>query len=176
MIAPREVFIIENVGGQIFVHSTKGPMVFLELGHAEAMINGDPEGNAAERKTALFGKKWAVTRIPMNPELSSQPFRYYEQKKCDTQKMPENAIYLADLRDKVATAANSEKLVINVPVVETELTGDMDKLGGLSPDPNEERMELRNKLRKLQVNPRNVRKLPKLREMLTKAEAEAVPA
>lgn len=158
MDAPREVFILENVSGKIFVHSTKGPMVFLELEHAEAMITGDPDGNAAERKTELFGKKWAVTRVPMNPELSSQPFRYYDEKKCDTQKMPENAIYLADLRDKVAQGTN--KAVVGS--IEPENTADAEYL------------ELRAKLKALGVNVRAIRKLSRLRAMLAEAEAVAV--
>ncbi|MCH8036346.1 MAG: hypothetical protein IIC53_04390, partial [Proteobacteria bacterium] len=37
------------------------------------------DGTAAEQKAYLFGEKWSVTRVPMNPELSSQPFRYYDE-------------------------------------------------------------------------------------------------
>ena len=42
MDAPREVFILEHVSGAIMVHSTKGPMVFLELEDVRKMVEGDP--------------------------------------------------------------------------------------------------------------------------------------
>lgn len=166
MDAPREVFILENVTGQIFVHSTKGPMVFVELEHAQAIIDGhpestleDPRGTPAQRKAEILGKKWAVTRIPMNKELGSQPFRYYDEKKCDTQQLPEHAIYLADLRDKVAMAASNPDVVVSI-------------MPGLPTDT--EYLELRAKLKELGVNVRAVRKLPKLRAMLAEAEAVTV--
>lgn len=164
MDTPREVFIFENVRGQIFVHSTKGPMVFLELEHAQKLMDGDKDGTAAERKAYLFSEKWSITRVPMNPELSSQPFRYYEEKKCDTQKMPENAIYLADLRDKVAVGANMGQ------------GGDVEVVGTVVPkiSADAEYLELRAKLKALGVNVRAVRKLSTLRAMLVEAEAVAV--
>ena len=163
MDAPREVFIFENVRGQIFVHSTKGPMVFLELEHAEKLMIGDKDGKAAERKAYLFSEKWSITRVPMNPELSSQPFRYYEEKKCDTMPMMENAIYLADLRDKVAMVASTKR------------GDDIEVVGTIKPklSAEAEYLELRAKLKALGVNVRSIRKLPRLRAML--AEAEAVP-
>ncbi len=157
MDAPKEVFIFENVRGQIFVHSSKGPMVFLKLEHAEKLMIGDKEGTAAERKAYFFSEKWSVTRVPMNPELSSQPFRYYEEKKCDTMPMMENAIYLADLRDQVAQSQTK------------------DVVGRIKPEKaaDAEYLELRAKLKALGVNVRAVRKLPRLRAMLAEAE-EAV--
>ena len=162
MDAPREVFIFENVRGQIFVHSTKGPMVFLKLEHATKLVDGGKkDGTAAERKAYLFGEKWSVTRVPMNPELSSQPFRYYDEKKCDTQKMPEHAIYLADLRDKAAMGMTAEQ------------GDDIEVAGTITPklSADTEYLNLRAKLKDLGVNVRAIKKLPRLRAMLAEAEA-----
>ena len=109
------------------------------------------EGDAKAEK---FGDKWSVARIPMNKELSSQPFRFYDTKKCDTQPLLPNAIYLADLRDQVAMSGNSEPEVV------------MD----------DECLELRTKLKELGVNVRAIRKLTKLRAMLAEAEAAVAEA
>ena len=96
----------------------------------------------------------------MNKELSSQPFRYYDEKRCDTKQMPEHAIYLADLRDKVAMSANKPDVIRSImPDVPTD----------------DECLNLRAKLKGLGVNVRANRNIPKLREMLAKAEAETVP-
>lgn len=171
MIAPREVFALESLTNKILVHSVKGPLVFVELEDAMAAIEGHPEstkekpvGTPAQRKAEIFGKKWAVCRILMNDHLGTEPFTFHAKKKCDLMEMPANSIYLADLRDQVALAANAKQGDNTVDAVMPDIPTD------------DECLALRAELKGLGVNVRAVRKIPRLREMLAEAQAKAVPA
>ena len=149
MDAPKEVFALESLNGKIWIHSTRGPLIFVELEDAKAALQAD---------NGRLEKKWSVFTAAMTPELSSAPFRDYKEETSDTMALPKNSLYLADLRDQVAQSKNQ------------------DVIGSIMPDvPSDaEYLELRAKLKNLNVNIRAVRKLSTLREMLKKAEAEAV--
>ena len=162
MIAPREVFVLEGLGGKLWKHSSKGHLLFLKEKHAQ---------EALDASGGVLDKKWSIMRVNMTANLSSAPFLDHEDHMCDTLKVPANSIYLSDLRDQVAMAINKDHYDGDVVEVGSGLNNITVKQS-----PEEEYTQLRAKLKDLGVNVRAVRKLPRLREMLAKAEAEAVPA
>ncbi len=157
MEAPREVFVLESLNGKLWIHSSKGPLLFLEVEHAE---------EALAANGGVLDKKWSIMRVSMSADLSSAPFRNHEAHKCDTIKLPANSIFLSDLRDQVALAANAKR------------GDDIEVVGSIKPQPSAdaEYLELRAKLKALGVNVRAIRKLPRLRAMLVEAEAAVAEA
>lgn len=151
MDAPREVFALESLNGKIWIHSSKGPLIFLKLEDAQAVMKAN---------NGKLEKKHSVIIVAMNSELSSAPFRDYDEERSDTMAIPKGSIYLADLRDKVASSAQPNTTESVMPDVPTD----------------DECLTLRARLKKLGVNVRANRNITKLREMLAEAEAEAVTA
>lgn len=147
MESPKQVFALESLNGKIWIHSTKGPLIFLKIEDAQALMKAN---------NGRLEKKHSVIIVAMNPELSSAPFRDYAEEWSDTMALPEGALYLADLRDMVASS--NQPTDITMPDIPTD----------------DEYLDIRSKLKEMGVNPRSTKDIPKLRKMLEDAEAKVV--
>jgi hypothetical protein len=160
------LWFIHNYADAYYNHSIKGPMVFTARENAELAID------EAHYKT------WSVSSwgVDENLKFKEDIKEAWRPVDGDSVELLKGAIWLQDLREREGVVIDKMAKVKKEPVVAPEAKVEAKVDTKLEPVGQSEADALRSQLKDMGVNPRNIKNVAKLRQMVEAAYSQDVPA